>query len=295
MKIFLTGASGFVGSEILRLLLENNYEVFALFRSKEKVVYNDDNLEVIIGDILDVKSYESHLRKCDVIINLVGIIREIPRKNITFENLHVKAVENLICVAKDSKVKKIIHMSANGARENAVTNYHKTKYKGERLVIHSDLKYTIFKPSVIYGPNDAFVNMLANLLEKTPIFSYFGKGEQKLQPVSVEEVSEAFVKSIDNTKTDDKVFNICGNKILSYKELLRMIMKIKNIRRVLIPVPILIIKTLASFFGRFQSFPLTTEQLQMLLEGNICEDRRVFDVLNIDSIDIENKLFEYLK
>ena len=293
LKIFITGGTGFVGKEIVKRLTKENVEIFMLVRNKSKSVPKK-NIESIQGDILKPSTYEKSLKKCDVLINIVGIIREIPKRNITFENLHVKAVRNLIETAKNSGVQKIIHMSANGARKDAVSNYHKTKFLGETLVENSGITYTIFKPSVIYGQGDEFINMVAAFMKKTPVFSYFGNGKQPMQPVSVEEVSEIFVKSIYNKETDNKKFNVCGNKILTYKELLELIIITKKFNKLLIPVPVSIIKLLTILFDKFENFPLTKEQLIMLLEGNTCEEREIFNILQIEEQNIEEKLSEYL-
>ena len=292
-KIFITGSTGFVGSEIVKLLIKENYKIFALVRNKNKLP-NANNLIAIEGNILEPYTYEDILKECDILINLVGIIREFPKKGVTFQNLHIKAVANLINITKNSNITKIIHMSANGAQENAVTNYHKTKFQGQQLVVNSGITYTIFQPSVIYGPNDEFINMLSKVMSKTPIFSYFGNGKQLLQPTSVEEVAEIFVKSIKNQKTDNQIFTVCGNKILTYKEILQLILKIKNSKKLLIPVPIFLVKIAIRLFGKLDSFPLTKDQFHMLLEGNICNNRQIFKILNIRDINIEEKLREYL-
>ncbi len=292
-KVFITGSTGFVGSEIIKLLINENYQIYALVRNKNKLL-SDKNIIEVEGDILNPQTYKDILKECDILINLIGIIREFPKKNITFHNLHVKSVKNLLEISKNSKIKKIIHMSANGARKDAVTTYHKTKFQGEQLVKNYGINYTVFKPSVIYGTNDEFINMLAGFMIKAPVFSYFGDGKQLLQPVSVEEVAEIFVKSISNKITDNQTYTVCGNKVLTYKEILRLILKVKNTKKILLPVPVFIVKLMTSLLGGFDGFPLTKEQLIMLLEGNTCENRKIFDILNVEEKDIEEKLKEYL-
>jgi NADH dehydrogenase len=136
--------------------------------------------------------------------------------------------------------------------------------------------------------------MLANFMKKTLIFSYFGTGDYPMQPVSVFEVAEIFQKSCENTEIINKEFSICGNKILTYKELLQLIMKIKNWNKILISVPESIIKLNITLFGNFSWFPLTKDQFQMLIEGNSCTNREIFEILNIKSLDIEKVLKTYL-
>jgi NADH dehydrogenase len=136
--------------------------------------------------------------------------------------------------------------------------------------------------------------MLASFMKKTPIFSYFGKGDYLMQPVSVFEVAEIFIKACENKDVINKEFSICGSKKLTYKELLKLIIKLKEWNKLLVSVPEFIIKISISVCGNFNWFPLTKDQFQMLLEGNICQDREIFDILAIESLDIEKVLKRYL-
>jgi NADH dehydrogenase len=225
-KVFLTGATGFVGSEILKKLVEKGYIVKVLVRDEKRLKVRSENIEIALGDILDAESVLKGISGCDVAINLVGIIREFPERNVTFENMHFVATKNVVDAAKKAGVSRFIQMSANGTRHDAVSNYHKTKYKAEEYLKSSNLVYTIFRPSLIYGENDSFINMLNNFMKKTPIFSYFGDGGYLMQPVSVTEVADIFVNSIDLEKTYNRTFSICGGEVFSYKQLLKIIMEV---------------------------------------------------------------------
>ncbi|MGA1847085.1 complex I NDUFA9 subunit family protein [Deferribacter abyssi] len=294
MKVFLTGSTGFVGTEILRELLKCGYDPVVLIRDSARLKVKDEKIQIIEGDILKPESYSNALKNVDVVIHLVGIIREFPSKRITFERMHYEATKLLVNETKKANVKRFLHMSANGAREDSVTVYHKTKFKAEEYVRNSGLIYTIFKPSVIYGPEDSFINMLNNFMKKMPVFSYFGDGSYPMQPVSVYEVAEIFVKSIENEKTFNKTFTVCGNRILSYKEILRLIMEVTGRKRVLISVPEFIIDFAIKLFGKFSWFPIARDQFEMLKEGNTCENNEIFQLLGVFQRDIENTLYDYL-
>ncbi|KAA0257024.1 complex I NDUFA9 subunit family protein [Deferribacter autotrophicus] len=295
MKIFLTGGTGFVGTEILKTLLKYGYEPIVLVRDPVRLKVKDDRIQIVVGDALKPESYSDALKDVDTVIHLVGIIREFPSKGVTFEKMHYEATKLLVDETVKANVKRFIHMSANGAREDGVTTYHKTKFRAEEYVRNSGLTYTIFKPSIIYGPDDSFINMLNDFMKKMPVFSYFGDGSYPMQPVSVYEVAEIFVKSIENEKTFNKTFTVCGNKILSYKEILKLIMEITGRKRVLIPVPEFIIDFAIKLFGKFSWFPIARDQFEMLREGNTCENNEIFQIMGIIQKDIEKTLSDYLK
>ena len=198
MKIFLTGSTGFVGKRILQDLLENNYQVRCLVRkgSEQKISHYKD-IDIVNGDTTDAASLDGKLEGCDAVINLVGIIREFRGRGITYEKLHYEGTANLVKAAWSQKVRRFIQMSALGARPDGKTQYQQTKFRAEERVRTSGLDYTIFRPSIIFGPGDKFVNLFANMLRTQQFVPVVGNGRYQMQPVSVENVSMGFVKAIE--------------------------------------------------------------------------------------------------
>lgn len=294
MKVFLTGSTGFVGNEILKVLQNKGHTTVALVRDLNKA-RNIKNVIYVKGDILKPESYEEHIKGCDAIINLVGIIREYPKKGITFENLHYQATKKIVDVAYSQNVKRFIQMSANGTRADALSEYHKTKFMAEEYIKSKGLDYTIFRPSVIYGPDDRFINMLNRLMKMTPIFIYFGDGGYKMQPVSVYEVAELFVNALNEDKSIGKTYSVCGKDVYTYKEILKIISKVTGRKTLLFPIPEFIIEMLVSMFGKTTWFPITTDQFIMLKEGNICDNDICFRELNVEKRDMIEVLQSYLK
>jgi NADH dehydrogenase len=214
---------------------------------------------------------------------------------VTFEKMHFEATKNIVDIASKYSIKRFVHMSANGTRQDAVSNYHKTKYMAEEYVKSKIKNYTIFRPSVIYGPGDIFINMLNRFMKLTPFFSYFGDGSYKMQPVSVFEVAELFVNALTNENSLAKTYSVCGNKVLTYKQILKLIMSVTKRRVLLFSVPEFIISALVKLFGKTTWFPITIDQFIMLVEGNTCDDDSCFRDLNVEKRDIEEVLKGYLK
>ncbi len=286
--VLVTGASGFVGKNVVKALLNDGYKVKALSRNKPNdAIFND--VEFITCDILDYNAWAKHAQDVDTIIHLVGIIREIQSQNITFERLHVEATQAVINVCKQSNVDRIVHMSANGASPSGVSNYQRTKFQAEEIVEKSGLRYTIFRPSLICGDDDKFFNMLREQMDKYSFLPIFGNGWYMLQPVSVIDVAKCFVKSIDSEECINNIFHLGGEKVYSYQQIINMIADTFD-KKIYTPhVPLMLVKSATRLMAFSKSFPVTIDQLNMLVEGNICPETEVFDILDIKRQDMQLK------
>lgn len=280
-KVFLTGGTGFVGTEVLKELVKNKYKVKVLTHSQKHKV-SSKAVEIVNGSVTDIDSLANSVKGCDAIINLVGIIREVPWKGVTFQKLHVEATRNMIKVAKENKVRRLIHMSANGAKPHG-TKYQTTKYRAEQLIKNSGLEYTIFRPSIIFGEHDNFINKLSRQM-RFGIAPYIGNGNYHLQPVSVRAVAKAFAKSINNKKAFNKIYHLSGPDVCTYKELLGMVANAINKKIIEIPVPVWFVRVCAVLFGWMPQFPITNDQITMLLEDNVCDSSEATQDLKIKPI-----------
>jgi len=272
MKIFVTGATGFVGQEMVRQLLGAQHSVRALIRTASSS-FASVKIETVKGDTTQPASLKTSLEGCDAVINLVGIIREFPARDITFERLHIESTGNLLQAATEQGVSRFLQMSANGARVDAVTRYHKTKWAAEQLVRQSGLDWTIFRPSLIFGPNDLFVNMLAGLINTLPLVPVMGDGRYRLQPVCVSNVASGFVRALENQASITRTYHCGGPESYSYDEILDLIGRALGrkapVRK--IHQPLWLMKPVVATLQSLPQFPMTGEQLEMLLEGNCCD------------------------
>jgi uncharacterized protein YbjT (DUF2867 family) len=301
MQVFLTGASGFVGSGILPELLAKGYNVTCLVRKNSllwKTYAEHNHVRLVEGDLLQPETYFSSLAECDAIIHLIGIIRENPEKGVTFERVHTEGTKAIVdaCIragfAKDGK--RFIHMSALGARPGASTMYFQTKWASEELVRQSGMPYVIFRPSVIFGPEDEFVNMLAGLV-RMPLTPVIGDGQYRLQPVSLRTVSDVFVKALTYEPVNI-AFDVGGPRPMTYNEILLEIGLAMNRDVRLMHVPLGLMKPVVSLFERFPFFPITNTQLAMLLEENFCREGTPFyDAYNTVPIPFGEGIREYIR
>jgi uncharacterized protein YbjT (DUF2867 family) len=286
MKIFVTGGTGFVGREVLRRLAASGHEVVALVRpGSESNLIESDRIHLHPGDVLEPQSLPEGLRGCAAVIHLVGIIREFPHKGITFERLHVHATRNLIEAVTALGVKRLLHMSANGARPDGETGYHRTKWQAEELVRASGLDWTMVRPSLIFGPGGEFVEMLGDLVRQLPIVPVLGDGKYRMQPVAVGQVAETFVNALALPETIGQSYCLGGGESYSYDEVLDLVGKALGKAPVLkAHQPLALVKPMVKLLEHFERFPLTSEQLTMLLEGNECDQRPWAKTFGIDPI-----------
>ena len=270
MKIFLSGGTGFVGGHLRKALLERGHTIRLLVH--RRVEWFEGGIEPVEGDVTRLETFSNAVAGCDATINLVGIIREFPGKGVTFERLHVQATENVLRAAQEAGVRRHLQMSALGAREAATSAYHRSKFMAEEIVRGSGLDYTIFCPSIIFGPADDFINKLAQFVRLLPAVPVIGDGKYRLQPISADDVARCFVLALEMPETSRKTFCLCGKDRITYNELLDLIGRVLGRTRVLkAHSPLGMMKLMVPFLQKFPLFPITMDQITMLVEENICD------------------------
>jgi len=292
MKIFIAGGSGFVGVHLSKILRDKGHELRLLVHRRSAAEL--DGIETVEGDATRPDSFEKAAEGCDAVINLVGIIREFPSRGITFERLHVQATSNMLAATRKAGIRRYLQMSALGTRPDAISQYHVTKFRAEELVRSSGLDITILRPSLIYGPGDAFINMLAGQLRLLPVMPVIGSGAYRLQPIHVDDVARCFALSLELPETIGQCYELCGNNRLSYIELLDTVASAMNRQLPLKPrIPLGLMKLIIPVMQNVPQFPITMDQLQMLLEENICDGcwQKVF---HFEPQDFQKAIRSYL-
>lgn len=278
MRVFLAGGTGFVGGHVTRALLERGHSVRMLVHQRgagEKPA----GVEEVIGDATDLSSFAEAVRGCDATINLIGIIREFPGRGVTFQRLHVEATRNVLAAAKEAGVRRHLQMSALGVGSGSRARYFTTKLQAELDVRASGLDYTIFRPSIVFGPKDGFVNMLAGYIRNFPVLPVIGDGMYELQPIAADDVARCFAEALEMPETVGQTYDLCGPDRMTYLEILdtvaralgrKSVPKIKN--------PLSLMRLVVPLFEGFSFFPVTSDQIAMLVQGSTCDGgwRRTF-------------------
>ncbi|MGQ9651464.1 MAG: complex I NDUFA9 subunit family protein [Phycisphaerae bacterium] len=283
--ILLTGASGFVGGYVLRELVDRGYRPVCMVRRPEDLIARLSSqtaaaCDVRAGDLFDVSALGQAAAGCAGAIHLVGIIKENPRAGITFERIHVEGTRNVLRACRSVGVHRYIHMSALGSRPDSPSRYHRSKWRAEELVRESGLAWTIFRPSLIHGPEGDFMRMMKSFCMgglRQPVMPYFGSGTARIQPVSVRDVATCLVGALMRAQTVEKTYDLGGPTPYTWRELYDICAEaIAGHRRAKVPVPVFLAKLIAqTVVPLTPSFLLpyrfNVDQIQMSQEDNICD------------------------
>jgi uncharacterized protein YbjT (DUF2867 family) len=272
MKVFLTGATGFVGRNMLKRLLAEGHSVRALVREPEKAgALKAEKIDFVAGDVVEDASLDQGMQGCDAAIHLVGIITE-KGKN-TFERVHHIGTRNVVEAAKRMGLKRIVHMSALGARADGAAEYQRTKWKGEEEVRRSGMPYCILRPSLIFGEGDGFVTQMMDTMRSAPLFRPVpGNGKPKFRPVSIDDVTSCFVRALTAEAATNQTVELGGADELTLNDVLAEIARCADVRKPAVHIPMLLMfagATLAQ--SLLKNPPVTVDQLKMLREGSTCD------------------------
>jgi uncharacterized protein YbjT (DUF2867 family) len=285
-RVFVTGGTGFVGRAVIHALRAEGHVVRCLVRrGSERDLHGLEAIERVEGDILVQRSLEEALPGCDTVVHIVGIIREHPARGVTFERIHVDGTANVLNAAAVAGVRRIVHMSALGSRPGARSRYHQTKWAGEETVRLSPLEWTIFRPSIIYGPGDGFITPLIRVVRRMPVIPLIGGGRSRLQPVPVEQVAEAFAQAVSRGDTTGKVYEAGGPDAYTVAEVIDLIVAALGRRRVrTFRLPLPLVTGATRILQALPFYPLTTDQLLMLGEDNTCDPSPFFRTFELKPV-----------
>ena len=291
--ILVTGGTGFVGSHLMKRLASERIQTRCLVRKTSDIEeFKELGIEVAYGDILDKESLKKAVEEVETVIHLVGIIVE--KKGATFEITHTQGTKNLVEVSKAAGVQRFIYISALGARENARSRYHKTKWEAESAVINSEMEYVIFRPSIMIGEGGEFIAMLSKIVRWAPIIPIID-GESKVQPIYVENTVDCIIKSLTDPKTTNRIFEIAGPDQITYKQLFLILMEVLDVDNPTFQIPITFMWPAARILeGVMEKPPITTQQLIMLQEDNICDIREMQEVFNLKLVPFKDALKTFL-
>lgn len=241
-RVCVLGGSGFVGSALLPQLVESGYCVDVPTRSRARhrdlLVFPD--LQLIEADVHDERTLELLLRGCDAAINLVGILNERGHDGSGFRRAHVELAEKLVRACRKAGVKRLIQMSAIKANaELGPSHYLRSKGEAENAIkagAGTDLAYTIFRPSTIFGSRDSFTQRFARLVRLFPVLP-LPCADSRFAPVFVEDVAGAFARALADSATYGRTYEICGPDIYSLREIVSLLAWTLGVKRWIVPLP----------------------------------------------------------
>jgi len=302
MHVFLTGGTGFIGGYVLRELVRHGHTARCLVRdANARLAEGGAPVETVVGDVTDAASLDGALDGCDAVIHLVGIVDEQPAQGVTFEALHVEGTIHVARAAQDAGIDRFIHMSANGAAPDGVSAYQTTKWRAEQYVRDAGFRHwTIIRPSIVFGDpggRPEFASRLARtLVQPFPILPVFGDGTYQLQPIDVQSVAAAFVQALDRAATNQRIYCAAGHESLAYTTVLNYITQ--ALGQPLKPklfLPLWFARPLVQLMSRFGLVPLSVDQLDMLVQGNVCDPTTFHHDFDVDLVPFLPKNLSYIR
>jgi uncharacterized protein YbjT (DUF2867 family) len=296
-RVVVTGAAGFVGCHACRLLTEKGWQVRALVRSAAKAAERLAHLpvEIRIGDIRDPAYLASSMEGAFAVAHLAAIA--IEHDSDTYESINTDATRAVVESASAAQVRRILHMSQNGSDSKSPYRFLRSKGTAQDIVTSSDLDWTVLRPSVIFGREDEFVNMLARLVRLTPfVLPLPDGGRTRFQPIAVNDVALVIAQAIGDDATHRQIFPLGGSAELTLRQIAERILVAMNARRAVIGVPTAVIRPLvAALWHLVPKPPVTTELLDILALNNTVPDNALMSVFGITPTPFAPEELLYLR
>jgi uncharacterized protein YbjT (DUF2867 family) len=236
--ILLTGATGTVGSALLRRLTAAGAPVRCLVREPKRLGPERVRVQIALGDLADPASFRNALRGVDTVVHLAASIRDQPRGSI--EELNAMATLRLVRGAEKAGARRFVFASAMNASLQSPTRFFRAKALARRAVEAADLETTVFAPSIVYTPGDPWLTIL-DRLSHLPLMPIAGDGETRFQPIWAEDVADCLMAALDRSpgpsENGRRAFDLAGPEVLSYDEIAELALRPSGRRRPLVHVP----------------------------------------------------------
>ncbi len=278
MKVAIVGGTGFIGSYLVDALLDAGHTPRLLVRPGSAAKLRQaERCETVEGDASDEAALAKLVEGCDAASFNIGILREERSKGVTFDEMQHRAARRTIDAAKAAGVRRFLLMSANGVRADG-NAYQRTKFAAEEAAKASGLDVTIFRPSVVFGDPRGLMEIATQLYQdvvRLPIpapgfISGFSPSSSTvtMSPVHVKDVTDAMVAALGDDSTIGRTFVLGGPESLSWSEMIRRVAAAAARSKWVLPAPVPLVRIPVALLDWIPGFPLTTDQLDMLVEGN---------------------------
>ena len=288
MKVTVFGATGFVGSYLIDELLDRGHHPVVLVRpaSKHKVS-QPARCTLVQGDIAEPAAVKMAIDGADAVIYNIGILREAPARGVTYEALHFEGAKHAMDAAEQAGVRRFILMSANGVKIDG-TAYQRTKYRAEQYLASTGLDWTVFRPSVLFGDPRGrleFATQLYRDVVRSPLPAplFFDgllptdAGMFRMAPVHVKDVAGGLRQGPGYARNGGSQFQPVRSRCPAMADILQTIARAGGVTKRALPAPAPLLKGIAAVLDRYAFFPITRDQLTMLMEGNTCDGQEIFD------------------
>jgi NADH dehydrogenase len=232
--LLLTGATGLVGSAVLRRLTAARVPVRCLVRDPRRLGPERVRVQIALGDLADPPSFRNALRGVTTVVHLAAAIRDQPRGSI--EELNGIATWRMVQAAEAAGVRRFVFFSALGASAHDRTRFLRAKALAERAVLDSDLEHVVMAPSIVYAPGDVFMTLLSRMA-LAPVVPVSGRGDARYQPIWAEDVARCVIALLDAEGPVQERYELAGPEVVDYTELTARLLRAAGRPRPLVHVP----------------------------------------------------------
>lgn len=291
MKILLTGANGYIGKRILPELLAKGYKVVCMVRDRRRFNFSKEiykeNLELIRVDLLKKETLKNIPKDIDAAYYLV---HSMQTSNVSFETLEEESAKNFVEAINQTNAKQIIYLSGIANDEN-LSKHLSSRFNVEKILGSAIIPLTVLRAAIIIGSGSASFEIIRDLVEKLPIMITPKWLNTKCQPISIRNVKEYLVEVLLNEKTFDKIFDIGGPDILSYKEMLDIYAKVRKLKRYILVLPTLPFDLKGSIywiylFSSANAF-LTKSLVESMKNEVVCKKMGIGEIVKIKLLTFE--------
>jgi len=288
------GGSGFLGRHVVRALAREGYRVRPAVRRPDLAGHLQPlgrvgQIHAVQANLRYPASVEAAVRDADVVINLVGILFERGKQH--FEAVHTEGAHQVARAAAAAGA-RMIHVSALGADPDSPSLYARTKAAGEVAVLGAAPNATIYRPSILFGPEDDFFNRFAAMARMFPVLPLVGGGETKFQPVFVGDVAQAILKAVGGRAKGGTIYELGGPEVRTFKELMEYVLAVTERKRLLVPLPFGIAKLQAYLLQLLPTPLLTPDQVELLRSDNVVSEAAKAEGRTIAALGIEPAALE---
>jgi uncharacterized protein YbjT (DUF2867 family) len=268
-RILVLGGSGFVGRHIVARLVTEGWSVVVPTRSRERAKHLLllPTVDVLQADVHDPVTLDQLAEGVDAAINLVGILNEARRSD--FDRAHVELARKTVAACRAAGVPRLLHMSALNADPEGPSRYLVSKGQAEAIVAASDLEWTIFRPSVIFGREDSLLNLFARLERFLPVVA-LACAEVRFQPIYVADVAEAFVRALDDDRTLRQRYALCGPRVYTLRELVAYVGEVTGYNRAIVPLDATLSNLQARILEVLPGKLMTRDNLASMTRDSVC-------------------------
>ena len=271
-RILVLGGSGFVGRYVVARLVAEGRSVVVPTRNRERAKHLIllPTVEVLQADIHDPVTLERLAAGSTAMINLVGIINEARRGD--FDRAHIELARKAVAACRVAGISRLLHMSALNADPSGPSRYLASKGQAEAIVAGSDLDWTIYRPSVIFGREDSFLNLFARLERFLWVIALAG-AEARFQPVWVSDVADAFVRALDDERTLRQRYALCGPRVYTLRELVTYVGELTGYNRPIVPLGTRLSSLQARILEILPGKLMTRDNLASMTRDSVCDEK----------------------